>query len=53
MSKTNRGPDMLFCPETHWPDIADYITIVRIYVLRQNDNISGYCADLAYIFMAN
>ena len=30
--------------------IYDYITIVRIYVLRQIDNISGYCADLAYIF---
>ena len=30
--------------------IEDYITIVRIYVLRQIDNISGYCADLAYIF---
>ena len=31
-------------------NIYDYITIVRIYVLRQIDNISGYCADLAYIF---
>ena len=30
--------------------IFDYITIVRIYVLRQIDNISGYCADLAYIY---
>ena len=31
-------------------NINDYITIVRIYVLRQIDNISGYCADLAYIY---
>ena len=48
-SKTNAFPAIRFIFRFYTLFIADYITIVRIYVLWQKVYIIGYCADLAYI----